>query len=284
VLDAITHRIPESVKLTFSYLRFIALHLLCLAAIRTGISAKALILCAVIAPLQVLSVTVGYHRYFSHRSFKTSRAMQFILAFWSQTSAQKGVLWWAGHHRYHHKHSDQPDDIHSPKDGIWWSYAGWILHGSSRKTRLDQVPDLAKFPELVLINSFPYTPALLLALLCYAIAGSAGVVVGFIWSTILSYHATFANNCFAHIFGTRPYETTDTSRNNWFLALITLGEGWHNNHHRYPGSARNGFLWWEVDVTYYVLLLLSKLGLIWDLRDPPKELLEQRLAQAPLES
>jgi stearoyl-CoA desaturase (delta-9 desaturase) len=276
VLDAITHHIPESVKLTFSYVRFIALHLLCLAAIWTGVTARALILCAAVFAFQILSVTIGYHRYFSHRSFKTSRVMQLLLGFCAQASAQKGVLWWSAHHRYHHRHSDQPDDTHSPKDGIWWSYAGWILHGSSRETKLDQVPDLVKYPELRVLDFFTYTPAILLSLLCYAIAGWPGVVVGFLWGTILSYHATFANNCFAHIFGTRPYETTDTSRNNWFLALITFGEGWHNNHHRYPGSARNGFLWWEVDVTYYVLVVLDGLGLIWDMRKPPAELLEER--------
>jgi stearoyl-CoA desaturase (delta-9 desaturase) len=269
--------------LGFSYLRFIALHLLCLAAIRTGISRTALILCPAVFCFQVLSVTVGYHRYFSHRAFRTSRVMQFVLAFCSQASAQKGVLWWSAHHRYHHRHSDQDDDVHTPKHGIWWSYVGWILDDSTRETRWSEVPDLAKHPELGLLNRFQYTPALLLAILCWAIAGWSGVVVGFIWGTILSYHATFANNCFAHVFGTRRYETADTSRNNWLLALITFGEGWHNNHHRYPGSARNGFKWWEIDVTYYVLILLSKVGLIWALRDPPKELLEDRMASAPLE-
>jgi stearoyl-CoA desaturase (delta-9 desaturase) len=270
--------------LGFSYARFIALHLLCLAAIWTGVSRRALILCVAVFTFQVLSVTVGYHRYFSHRAYKTSRVMQFLLGFFSQASAQKGVLWWAAHHRFHHRRSDMPDDIHSPKHGIWWSYAGWILHRSSRETRWKEVSDWAKFPELVLLNRFQYTPAILLAALCYAIAGWSGVVVGFLWGTILSYHATFANNCFAHIFGTRRYETTDTSRNNWFLAIITFGEGWHNNHHRYASTARHGFMWWEIDVTYYVLLALSKVGLIWSLRYPPKELLEPQTAAAvPLE-
>ena len=285
--DAIGATSPvTSPKTTFSYVRFgafVAFHLLAFAALWTGVSRSNLILCAAVAVFQVLAVTVGYHRYFSHRAFKTSRAMQFVLGFLAQTTFQKGVLWWAGHHRYHHTHSDQPDDLHSPNDGMFWSYAGWIFDASTVETRFDQVKDFAKYPELRLLNSFPYSPGLLIAVLCYAIQGWPGVVVGFLWGNILSHHATFANNCFAHIYGTRPYETDDRSRNNWFLAAITLGEGWHNNHHRYAASARHGFLWWEIDPTYYVLLLLRALGLIWDLRQPPKELLDERRSLAAAE-
>jgi stearoyl-CoA desaturase (delta-9 desaturase) len=266
---------------TTSYPRlaaFAAFHLLALAAIWTGISRAALVLCVVIYTFQILSVTVGYHRYFAHRAFKTSRAMQVILALCAQASFQKGVLWWAAHHRYHHRHSDQDDDIHSPKHGIWWSYAGWIFSPSTRPIKVDEVRDLSKFPELVFVDRLGYLPGVVLAVACYAIAGWSGLVVGFVWATILSHHATFANNCFAHIFGVRPYETEDGSRNNWFLAAITLGEGWHNNHHRYPGSARNGFVWWEIDPTYYVRVAMKALGRVWDLRPPPRALLAQRLA------
>jgi stearoyl-CoA desaturase (Delta-9 desaturase) len=255
---------------------FIGLHFLALAAIWTGVTRVSLVMCAALYVLTLLAVTIGHHRYFAHRSFKTSRVMQLILGFWAQTSLQKGVLWWAAHHRYHHRHSDQDDDLHSPKHGILWSYAGWIFSDKTRPTRYELVPDLAKFPELRLLDAFPYTPGVLLAIACYAIEGWPGVVVGFLWANLLAHHATFANNCFAHIYGTRPYATTDGSRNNWFLAAITLGEGWHNNHHRYPGSARNGFVWWEIDVTYYVLRLLEKLGIIWDLRAPPPEVLAER--------
>jgi stearoyl-CoA desaturase (delta-9 desaturase) len=272
-------RFAESATLKFSYRRlvaFIALHLACLGAIWTGVSRTSLALCGAIYAFQVLSVTIGYHRYFAHRAYKTSRVMQLALAVCAQASLQKGALWWAAHHRYHHRHSDKEGDLHSPNDGIFWSYAGWIFHDAAQTTQLDQVKDLAKYAELRLLDRFEYVPALALAAACYAIGGWQGVVVGFLWGTILSHHATFANNCFAHIFGTRPYETGDLSRNNWFLALITFGEGWHNNHHRYPGSARNGFLWWEFDVTYYVLLALEKVGLIWDLREPPRELLAER--------
>jgi len=269
VENRVVSTIPEWARLTFSYARFFALHLMCFAAIWTGVSVKALILCACIYTFHILSVTCGYHRYFSHRSFKTSRVFQFILGFCSQTSAQKGVLWWAAHHRFHHRHSDMKDDIHSPKDGIWWSYCGWILSESTRNTRLAHVEDLAKYPELRLLNYFTYTPVVILAVAVYFFMGWQGVVVGWLWGTILSYHATFCNNCFAHIFGSRRYNTTDTSRNNWLLAFVVLGEGWHNNHHRYPSSARNGFFWWEIDITYYVLWLMSKVGLIWDLRPVP---------------
>ena len=259
---------------------FVAFHALALAAIWTGVSWTALVVCAAVYVFQLLSVTVGYHRYFSHRSFKTSRAMQLVLAVCAQSTLQKGVLWWAAHHRYHHRHSDRNDDIHSPKHGIWWSYAGWIFDAGARETRLDQVRDLAKLPELRVLDRFWYLPTLPLALGCYAAASWSGLVVGYVWATILSHHATFANNCFAHIFGTRRYETEDGSRNNWFLAAVTLGEGWHNNHHRYAGSARNGFLWWEIDVTYYAIVVLEKLGLVWQLCQPPSQLLEDRAAPA----
>jgi stearoyl-CoA desaturase (delta-9 desaturase) len=257
---------------------FAGLHVACLAAIWTGIPRSALILCAVVYVFQMLSSTAGYHRYFSHRSFRTSRAMQLVFAICAQACLQKGVLWWAALHRYHHRHSDQASDIHSPNDGLYWSYAGWIFDEAWVETRLDQVKDLSKYPELRFLDRFHYVPSVALAVLCFAIAGSPGLVVGYLWATILSHHAAFANNCFAHIFGTQPYESGDRSRNNWFLAAITMGEGWHNNHHRYPGSARNGFLWWEIDVTYYALVVLEKLGLIWDLHPVPDELYTERSA------
>jgi stearoyl-CoA desaturase (delta-9 desaturase) len=274
---------PATPASSVSYVRlgaFAVFHLLGVAAIWTGISRAALALCFGVYAFQVLAVTVGYHRYFSHRSFKTGRVMQVFLAFCAQTSFQKGVLWWAAHHRYHHRHSDKDDDLHSPRHGLWWSYAGWIFDDAATKTDVEQVKDLARYPELRVLDRHWYLPGIVLAIGCYAVAGWSGLVVGFVWGTILSHHATFANNCFAHVFGTRPFETEDLSRNNWFLALITLGEGWHNNHHRYPGSARNGFLWWEIDLTFYVLSLMKTLGLIWDLRSPPEELLAQRTAAA----
>jgi cyclopropane-fatty-acyl-phospholipid synthase len=248
---------------------FFAFHLLAFGAIWTGVTPAALALCGAVFTFQVLAVTVGYHRYFSHRAFEAGRVTQLLLAVWAQTSLQKGTLWWVGHHRYHHRHSDEECDLHSPKHGLWWSYAGWIFDEGSRATRLEEVPDLVKYPELLLLERFPYLPGLLVAVPCLLLAGAPGLVVGFVWGTILSHHATFANNCFAHVFGTRRFETKDLSRNNWFLAVITFGEGWHNNHHKYPGSARHGFAWWEVDLTFYVLLALEKLGLVSNLHAPP---------------
>jgi stearoyl-CoA desaturase (delta-9 desaturase) len=255
---------------------FALFHLGALAAIWTGVTARSLVMCAALTVFQVLGSTVGYHRYFSHRSFKTSRPMQFVLAFWAQMSLQKGVLWWAALHRYHHRNSDRPSDLHSPKQGVWWSYMGWIFDDATVPTRFDLVMDLAKYPELRWLDKWPHAPGVLLGIACYLVGGWPGAIVVFLWANILSHHVAFANNCFAHIFGKRVYETTDTSRNNWFLAIFTLGEGWHNNHHRYPGSARNGFLWWEIDLTYYVLLGFAKLGLIWDLRKPPQHILDER--------
>jgi stearoyl-CoA desaturase (delta-9 desaturase) len=255
---------------------FAALHIACFGAVWTGVPRSALLLCAFVYVFQLLSSTIGYHRYFSHRSFRTSRAFQFVLAICATAGLQKGVIWWAGHHRYHHRHTDKETDIHSPNDGLLWSYAGWIFGDSSVPTRDDQVKDLAKYAELRVLDRIHFVPAIASAAICFAIGGWSGLVVGWLWGTILSHHAAFANNCFAHIFGTQPYATGDRSRNNWFLALITFGEGWHNNHHRYPGSARNGFLRWEIDVTYYVLVLLQRLGLIWDLHAVPAELYAER--------
>ncbi len=253
---------------------FVAFHLLALAAIWTGVTRADLLLCAAVFTFQLFSVTIGYHRYFSHRAFKTSRAMQFALAFCAQASVQKGALWWASLHRYHHAHSDEADDLHSPKHGLWWSYAGWIFDDSTVAVRRELVRDYDRYPELHTLDRFQYSPAVVLALACLAVGGWSGLVVGFVWGTILSHHATFANNCFAHVYGTRRYETDDLSRNNWFLALVTFGEGWHNNHHRYASSARHGFMWWELDATYLALRVMESVGLVWELRLPPRELLE----------
>jgi stearoyl-CoA desaturase (delta-9 desaturase) len=261
---------------------FAAFHLLALAAIWTGVSGRALVACFAVFSFQLLSATIGYHRYFAHRAFQTSRVMQLVLALCAQASVQKGVLWWAAHHRYHHRHSDQDDDIHSPKHGLVWSYVGWIFYDTAQAVRTEQISDLLKYRELRVVDRWPFAPGIALAIVCYLALGWQGLVVGFVWATILSHHVTFANNCFAHIFGSRRYDTDDRSRNNWFLAAVTYGEGWHNNHHRYPGAARHGFMWWEIDLTYYVLLLLKAVGLIWSLRDPPPELLAERVSIAPM--
>ncbi|HEX3698410.1 MAG TPA: acyl-CoA desaturase [Polyangia bacterium] len=224
---------------------------------------------------RMVVVTAAYHRYFSHRSFKTSRAFQFLLALGAQSAAQKGALWWAAHHRWHHKHSDTALDVHSAKlTGFMYSHVGWILGSTWNATDEKAVADLARFPELRFLNrsNVCLLPAVALALGCYLVGGAFGLVWAFFVSTVLLWHGSFSINSLSHMFGNRPYATEDLSRNNWMLAVMTTGEGWHNNHHHYQSSANQGFHWWQIDVTYYVLRVWAALGLIWDLRRPPTDL------------
>jgi stearoyl-CoA desaturase (delta-9 desaturase) len=215
-------------------------------------------------------ITAGYHRYFSHRSYKTGRAFQFVLAWVGCSAAQKGPLWWAAHHRHHHLTSDTPADRHSPvTHSFWRSHVGWILVPDADATDSQAVRDLDRYPELRWLDRHHWVPPLALAGLCFLVGGWSGLVWGFLVSTILCYHATFTVNSLCHLFGRRRYATGDESRNNLFVALLTLGEGWHNNHHHYQVSARQGFFWWEVDITYYVLRALAAVGLIWDLHGVP---------------
>jgi stearoyl-CoA desaturase (delta-9 desaturase) len=205
---------------------------------------------------------------------------QFFLAFLAQSSAQKSVLWWAAKHRHHHLHSDTEEDVHSPRrHGFFYSHVGWVFSRRHDATDLAKVADLAGYPELLWLHRWELVPAVVLAGLCLLIGGWPGLVVGFLWSTVLVYHATFSINSFAHVRGRQRYVTGDDSRNNWLLALVTMGEGWHNNHHAFQSSARQGFRWWEWDPTYYLLRGLSWLGIVWDLKSPPERVLrnEQKL-------
>ncbi len=259
----------EEQFLWFRSLPFIAMHLVPLAAIWTGVEAFDVALCFALYAIRMFFITGGFHRYFSHRTFKTSRWMQFLFAFWGQTSAQKGTLWWAAHHRHHHLHSDEMEDIHSPLRGFWWSHVGWILCGRYDETRMSRIRDFAKYPELVWLNRFWVVPPTLLGVAVLALWGWSAFLIGFVLSTVLLYHGTFLVNSLAHVIGKKRYPTTDESRNSWLIAVITLGEGWHNNHHHYQNSTRQGFMWWELDVTYYVLKLMSWVGLVWELQEPP---------------
>jgi stearoyl-CoA desaturase (delta-9 desaturase) len=226
-------------------------------------------------------VTAGYHRYFSHRTFKTSRWFQFVLAFGAQLTAQKGVLWWASHHRRHHKYSDQPQDVHSAKQrGFWWSHAGWILSSDHEVTEWARIQDFARFPELRFLNAVSIAPAVLVAVIAGFVGGTHGLLWGAFVPVVLLWHGTFTINSLTHLWGRRRYDSGDESRNNWLLAIITLGEGWHNNHHYYQSSVNQGFYWYEYDVTYYILRAMEKLGLVWDLRTPPRDVLE--LGRRPL--
>ena len=223
--------------------------------------------------VRMFVVTAAYHRYFAHRSFKTSRWFQFLLAIGAQTAAQRGVIWWASHHRWHHKHSDSDKDVHSAaRRGFWYSHMGWVLRPDWNETDESGVPDLVKYPELRFLDraSMAMVPTIALALAFLFIGGGHALVWGYFVSTVLLWHGSFAINSLAHIFGRERYDTGDHSKNNWLLALLTTGEGWHNNHHHYQSSVRQGFHWWQIDVTYYLLRLLELTGLIWDLRQPPR--------------
>ena len=211
---------------------------------------------------------------------------QFVLAFLAQSSAQRGVLWWAAKHRWHHLHSDTELDVHSPaRRGFFYAHVGWIFAARHHATDYSGVPDLARFPELVWLDRHPYLAAILLGVAAWLIAGWPGLVVGFFWSTVALWHATFGINSLAHVLGSQRYVTGDDSRNNWLLAILTLGEGWHNNHHACQSSVRQGFRWWEYDPTFYALKALSWLGLVWDLNLPPRSLVagEQRLGRKVVE-
>jgi stearoyl-CoA desaturase (delta-9 desaturase) len=260
------------------YLGYSAIHLGCLGVIWTGVSTRDLIVCAVSYFVRMFGVMVGFHRYFSHRSFKASRGMQFVLALLGTLGVQKGVLWWAAHHRFHHRYSDTEVDVHSPMHrNFLYSHCGWHLDVKNRGTDYTRVADLMKHREIVWLNDWDVIPQALYAVAIYLLFGWSGLVWGFFVSTILLWHAVHGIGSFGHRFGGyRRFITTDNSRNKWFLALVLLGEGWHNNHHFYPSSARQGFVWWEFDVGYYILKVLSWFGLVWDLRVPAKELVDAR--------
>jgi stearoyl-CoA desaturase (delta-9 desaturase) len=259
---------------------FVLAHLACFAAIWTGITVEAVALGIVLYWGRLFAIGAGYHRYFSHRSYATSRAFQFILAFLAQSTAQKSVLWWAAKHRHHHLFSDTEHDVHSPRQtGFFFSHVGWIFARKHDTADLVKVADLTKYPELMWLHRYELVPAVVLAITTFLIAGWPGLVVGFFWSTVAVYHATFCINSLAHVHGSKRYVTGDDSRNNWLLALMTMGEGWHNNHHAYQSSVRQGFRWWEIDPTFYILKGLSWIGVVWDLKSPPEEVLrnEQKL-------
>lgn len=264
-------------------LPFALLHAGCLGVVWTGVSPVAVAVAAALYALRMFALTGFYHSYFSHRTFRTSRAMQLVFAILGASCAQRGPLWWAAHHRHHHRHADDDQDLHSPaRHGFWWSHMGWFLTPRAFATDLARVPDLRRYRELRWLDRFDAAVPIALALLCYALGaalerlapglGTSGpqmLVWGFFISTVALFHATVTINSLAHRYGTRRYDTADDSRNNAWLALLTFGEGWHNNHHFYPGSARQGFRAREIDLTWYGLRLLAAIGLIWDLKPVP---------------
>lgn len=273
---------------------FVVLHLMCLGVFWVGWSWTAVGTAAALYAVRMFAITGFYHRYFSHRAFKTSRWCQFAFALVGSSAVQRGPLWWAAHHRHHHRHSDQASDIHSPhQHSLLWSHMGWITSRPNFVTKRRLVPDLDRFPELRFLDRFDILVPVTLAVGLYALGswlavhapglGTSGgqlIIWGFFVSTVALFQGTNTINSLAHRYGSRRYETGDDSRNNVWLALITLGEGWHNNHHHFPGAARQGFFWWEIDLTYYGLRVLAALGIIWDLKEVPAAMLHAR--QIPL--
>ncbi len=268
---------------------FVVLHAGCLGVIFVGWSWFAVGAAVFLYFARMFAVTGIYHRYFSHKTYSTSRIGQFLLAVWGGTTVQRGPLWWAYHHRHHHKHSDDEHDAHSPHvHGFWWSHIGWITSRRNFPTDYSQVKDLAKFPELVFLNRFDIIVPVLFATAIFGVgvaleafapglgtSGAQMLVWGFFFSTTALFHGTSCINSMAHLMGKRRFKTDDDSRNSFILSLICLGEGWHNNHHRYQSATRNGFYWWEIDLTYYGLKMLSWTGFIWGFKAVPKRVLEE---------
>jgi len=253
-----------------AWIPFIAAQFLPLLVFVTGVHRADVVLMLALFWGRMFFITAGYHRYFAHRSYRLARVPQFIMAFGGLTAAQKGPLWWAGNHRDHHKYADTPRDPHSPQQGMWWAHMGWILSGLFPKIEHDpRIDDFGRFPELRFLDKHDWIGPWALGVACFAFDGWRGLIVGFFASTVFLWHATFMVNSVAHVMGRRRYGTSDSSRNSVLVAAFTLGEGWHNNHHHYPACARQGFRWWEVDVTYLMLKGLSYVGIVRDLREPP---------------
>ena len=269
---------------------FIILHLSCFMIFFVGFSWTAFVVCMSLFAIRMFAITGFYHRYFSHKTFRTSRFVQCLFAMIGATAVQRGPLWWAAHHRGHHMHSDTTEDKHSPKEhGFIWSHMGWFLTKSNFVTNTKLIRELIRFPELRIIDRFDLLMPLALSISLWVIGyyleqyepslhtnGFQLFIWGFSVSTIMLYHATFLVNSVAHQWGKKRYETKDTSRNNFIIAILTFGEGWHNNHHHYPGSARQGFYWWEIDLTYYVLKFLAIMGIIWDIRTVSENIRESK--------
>ena len=282
--------VPENGIDWLRVIPFVLIHLACFALFWVGYSHFALFFAIALYAVRMFAITGFYHRYFAHKAFQTSRLGQFIFAVIGATAVQRGPLWWAAHHRNHHAHSDEETDAHSPvQHGFLWSHIGWFLSRANFSTHFDRVKELAKFPELRFIDRFDVIVPIIFALGIFGLGellasnaprlhtdGWQLLVWGFVISTVTLYHATFSVNSLAHVWGKRRYMTRDHSRNNLVIALFTLGEGWHNNHHHYPGSASQGFYWWEIDFTYYGLRVLEALGLIWNLRKVPVAIRESK--------
>ncbi|AJC49366.1 acyl-CoA desaturase [Allofrancisella guangzhouensis] len=260
---------------------FAGLHFSCLGIFFVNYNLTALLVFIITFSMRTFALTAGYHRYFAHKSFQTSRTFQFILALIGTWASQKGPLWWSGHHRYHHIHSDKTTDLHSPKNGFFQSHISWIFNPTNNSVDSKYTKGWSKYPEIVWLDKFSHLSFFLYLIGLFVIGnfvaykypnlGTSGlsfVFFGGILSTVLLYHTTFSVNSFCHIFGSKDYLTTDNSRNNWLIAILTFGEGWHNNHHKFAYSVRNNLKFWQIDITYIILSILKKLRIVWGFKQP----------------
>ena len=291
MLEAYENRLPgEKLSLIVS-LPFLSVHIGAIYALTISPSPFALFMVFLMYFIRMFGITAGFHRLFSHRSFKTNRAFQFFLAYAATCSAQMGPIWWASHHRHHHKYTEQIEDPHTPTlKGFFWAHVGWIMSPVNSPTKEEYVGDLMKYPELKWLDKYHYFAPFSLVILLYGLGefmavnyaqyntnGMELVLWGFFVSTVLLYHATFMVNSVCHVFGHRTYDTKDGSVNNFLVAILTLGEGWHNNHHAFPNSEKQGHKWYQIDISHYILWSLSKIGVVWKIRDVPDDSIKERL-------
>lgn len=271
----------KDIKIDLAFIGFVILHLVCISAFFITWNITTIIVFLVTFSMRTFALTAGYHRYFAHKSFQTSRAFQFILALVGSWASQNGPLWWSGHHRYHHIHSDKETDLHTPKNGFLQAHFGWVFVPKNENIDPKFTKDWVKYPELVWIDKYSHLSFVAYLIGLFALgsliatifpslntSGLTFVLCGGIFSTVLLYHTTFSVNSFCHIFGKKDYKTTDNSRNNWLVALITFGEGWHNNHHKFAYSVRNNIKFWQIDITYMILCILRKLRIVWNFKEP----------------
>jgi stearoyl-CoA desaturase (delta-9 desaturase) len=266
--------------------RLIIGHLAVLGAFFVPVTTELLVASVLTYFLRVFAIEGVAHRYFSHRSFKTSRGFQLMLAVLMASTGQRGPIWWAMHHRRHHRYSDEPGDPHSPVLGSrFHAYLGWLVSDETLATNPDEMRDLSRYQELVWINKYHYIFPLLTLVATYLLGqytsifgasqlGWSAVVWVFFVSTMAAHHVPYIVNTFAHgsrkgLFASRAYETPDTTSNLWWFAIPSMGAAWHNNHHRYMNAARAGFRWYELDLAYLTLRVLAAARLVWDLHEVP---------------
>ncbi len=275
--------------LPWRFIPLLILHLSCGLVYFAGFSWVAFGVAFFAYALRMFAVTGFLHRYFAHRSFKTGRITQFVFAFIATASCQRGPLWWAANHRDHHKYSDTPNDTHSPYQlSFFDSHIGWVYWKENLETKHHNIKDFSKYKELVWLDKYDLIPAALYIVFLYFLGlglqtyypgletGPFQMIVwGFCISTVFLLHMVLSVNTICHLFGKQKFKTTDYSRNNWLMAIFTLGEGWHNNHHRFPNSMRQGFLWYEYDITGYIIRFFALIGLVTDIKPIPPNIIEE---------